>query len=300
MKINRVKTEAKKLGINNWIKNKTAATPENWKTVLKVFKLIIAASKFSRYPVLNQILEYLMFLRPIDKKHTRGVVLNLNEDLTDKAQNVIMPVELMKKAVREASYIAIMNRCICRDLQKCETFPHDFGCIFIGQGARILEERKIGRKASVKEALDHIDKAAGLGLIGHSLWLEVEQYIWGIKDEELHSILEFCFCCPCCCTALKIAKLVSPATRKRFRSVGWKASVINPNAKTCKTCRICSGACPVEAACKQDGKTYFNEEFCLGCGICASKCPGKNIRLELKQDVKKDIKDYFWELDLKL
>lgn len=211
-----------------------------------------------------------------------------------------MPIDLMKRAVREAAYITIMNACICRDGQNCTTYPKDLGCIFIGKGSRVLEERKIGRRATVEEAIAHIDRGAELGLIGNSLWIEVEQYVWGIKDEDMHRFLEFCFCCPCCCTALKIAKNSTIDVRQRFRSVGWKAIVVDSAINTCKSCTICTNACPMEAISNQDGITQVSEEMCLGCGICAAKCPNKSIQLKLKDPIKPDIKDYFSELDLEL
>jgi Pyruvate/2-oxoacid:ferredoxin oxidoreductase delta subunit len=300
MKQYKYKHRTKGLGIHNWIKSKTAVTPGSWDMVLNFFKVLLAGSKVSRIPVLGYMYEFLMQVRPDKKKFTKGVLLNLNEALTDKSEGVIMPVDLMKKAIRETSYIAIMNRCICRDAQDCSTYPKDHGCIFIGNGARVLEERSIGRKATVEEALAHIDRGVELGLIGQSLWIEMEQYIWGMKEEDMHRFLEICFCCPCCCTALKLAKNASDIMRKRFISVGWKAVVKDRSKTTCGNCQVCTDACPVEAISNNSGYTYINMEKCAGCGICASKCPKENIKLELIEETKEDIKEYFHELDLEL
>lgn len=294
------KHKTKGLGIHNWIKSKTAVTPGNWDTVLNFFKVLIAASKVSNIPVLGYLFEWGMHARPNEKKFTKGVLLNLNEDLAEKAENVIMPIDIMKKAVREASYITIMNKCICRDAHKCKTYPIDHGCIFIGKGSRVLEERQIGRKATVEEALAHIDKAAEKGLVGQSLWIEVEQYIWGVKNEDMHRFLEFCFCCPCCCTAFKISKNASPLMRERFVSVGWKAVVKDASKETCGNCAVCTECCPVEAIANNGSGAKLKLDICTGCGICASKCPKKNIRLELIEETKEDIKEYFHQLNLDL
>ena len=304
MTTHKFKHRTRGLGIHNWIKSKTAVTPGTWDTVLSFFKVIIAGSKLSKVPIFGPVLgymyEFLMHTRPNDKKFTRGVLLNLNTRIVDNVENVVMPVELMKKAIRETSYITIMNKCICRDAQKCETYPRDLGCIFIGQGAKVLEERQIGHRATVEEALAHIDKGTEAGLIGHSLWIEVEQYIWGMKNEDMHRFLEFCFCCPCCCTALALAKNASDLMRDRFRSVGWKAVVKEPTAKFCQTCLLCVEACPVRAISMEGQTLKINEVSCAGCGICAAKCPQDNISLKLRQETKEDIKEYFAELDLEL
>jgi len=294
------KHKTKGLGIHNWIKSMTAVRPGTWNVVLGFFKVLIAGSKLNGIPVLGYIYNFLMFFKPDHKRFTRGVILPLNVDLTDSVENVVMPIELMKKAVREASYITIMRACICRDAQKCETYPIDHGCIFIGQGARVLEERKIGRKATVEEALAHIDKGAAAGLVGQSLWIEVEQYVWGMKNEDMHRFLELCFCCPCCCTAFKIFRNSGEDVRQRVRSVGWKAYVDKDITQACGSCKICSQKCPVGAISNPNGLAVVDQKKCVGCGICESECPNSYPRLILLEKTKEDIKEYFWELDLDL
>lgn len=261
---------------------------------------MIDASKLMRYPVLGYLYELLMQVRPDRKKFTRGIVLNLNQDLAETAENVVMPVELMKQAVQEASYIAIMHDCICRTAYQCRTYPRDLGCIFIGTGARAVVGTGRGREATVEEALAHIERGAAAGLIGQALWVEVEQYIWGIRDQDLNRFLEICFCCPCCCSALKLARNASSRMRRRFRSAGWQAAVEPSTTDDCAACRVCVGACPVEAITINYGRVHINPDFCLGCGICAARCPESRIRLSPLRPLKPNIQSYFEELQLEL
>jgi Pyruvate/2-oxoacid:ferredoxin oxidoreductase delta subunit len=113
----------------------------------------------------------------------------------------------------------------------------------------------------------------------------------------MHRFLEFCFCCPCCCTALKIAKNSGEDVRSRFKSVGWKAVI---DEKKCSNCGLCAQACPVEAITSSENNTAINERKCLGCGICAAKCPTRAIKLYLKEPLKSNFKDYYKELNLEL
>jgi Pyruvate/2-oxoacid:ferredoxin oxidoreductase delta subunit len=293
------KHKTKGLGISNFIKNVTAVRPVTWKAMKNVFGLIVTASKLSKISVLGSVIKFGMMIAPERKKFSRGVILNLNIDLTDASKNVVMPIDIMKQAVTESSFRAVLTHCICRDLHDCQNFPHDLGCIFTGEGARGIVERKVGREITVKEALDHIDRAASLGLIGQSLWIEVEQFFWGINSEDMHRFLEFCFCCPCCCTALKIVKNSGPDVRSRFRSVGWKARI---DRHTCTDCGICATSCPIEAIKETSEGTTIDEAKCLGCGICASRCQQSSITLHLidAKNLKADIKDHFSEIGLDL
>ncbi|SHK55327.1 4Fe-4S binding domain-containing protein [Desulfatibacillum alkenivorans DSM 16219] len=296
------KHKKKGLGIHNWIKSKTAIKPgeKGISQAIVFFKAVIAGGRLTHYPVLSYLYEKAMFLRPSRKKFTSGVALNLNVDIAENSKNTAMPIELIKKAVSETAYIAIMHRCFCRSAQNCSDHPQDLGCIFIGEGSRAVVEKGIARKATVEEAMEHIDRAVKSGLVGQSLWIEAEQYLWGIKDEDMHRFLEVCFCCPCCCTALKLAKNSRDDLRDRFRSIGWKAVVDENSPKECGRCQVCTTACPLEAVSNTNGRAEIREDRCMGCGICAVQCPNDKIRLHVMTPPKGDLKDYFWQLDLDL
>jgi len=278
------------LGLNNWIKARTAVTPGRWKFVTSFMKLVVKAGPYYKLPVLGGLIKKMMMFTPPETRHTLGYVLNLNERLVAEAsRGVVMPIDMIRKAVQEASYRAVMNRCICRDANHCGTYPHDLGCIFIGEASRALADRGVGREVTVEEALAHVDRAAALGLVGQSLWIEVEQYIWGIRDQDMHRFLELCFCCPCCCTSLRLARTVTPDVLGRFRSVGWKAEI----GESCNGCGTCLDLCPVHAVSLDRGRAAVQEDRCLGCGLCASACPQSAIQLKLKEPLRDDISDYF-------
>jgi len=287
------------LGINDWIKSKTAVTLERWKFVTSFMKLVVKAGPYYKVPVLGAMIKRAMMFTPPESRHTQGYVLNLNESLVaGRSRGVVLPIDMIRKAVREASYRAAMNRCICRDANGCADYPHDLGCIFIGEAARVLAGRGVGREVTVEEALAHVDRAASLGLVGQSLWIEVEQYIWGIRDADMHRFLELCFCCPCCCTSLRLARSVTPDLWHRFRSVGWKAEI----GEACVGCGACVDACPMHAVSLDGGllRASVRLDTCLGCGLCASACPQKAVRLTLREPLKDDIADYFAEAGLDL
>ncbi|MDZ7295370.1 MAG: 4Fe-4S binding protein [candidate division KSB1 bacterium] len=284
------------LGVNNWIKARTAVNPKRWKMVTGFMRLVVKSGPYYRYPLLGGVLKKLMMFSPAESSYTQAYLLNLNEQIAAQSQGVIMPVKMIEKVIKESSYRAIMNRCICRDGNNCSLYPKDLGCIFLGEGARVLEQRGVGRSASIEQALGHVSRAAALGLVGQTLWIEVEQYIWGIRDQDMHRFLELCFCCPCCCTSLGLAKNVTPDVRKRFQSIGWKAEIVG----NCTRCGVCVSVCPVGAPrCEGDWVTVRQDE-CLGCGLCAGRCPESAIRLRLVRPVLGDLKDYYAASGLRL
>jgi Pyruvate/2-oxoacid:ferredoxin oxidoreductase delta subunit len=287
-----------KRALNNRIKSIIAITPANWWLFRPIFRLIPVLGPYAAYPVIGPVLRWLFLLIPAGKRQTQSYVLNLNKDVTDQAQNVILPIDMMKEVVKQSRYLVIMDKCLCRSANGCTSFPHDHACIFLGEGSRIAVQNGIGHEVSVEEAMAHIDKAAQLGLIGHALWIEFEQYVWGIKDEEMRHWLEICFCCPCCCSAFKLTRAAGiKEISGLFRSIGWKA-VLEP--ESCTLCTNCVPQCPVQALSLKDNRIVIDEEACLGCGFCAARCPQAAIKLHLQKPLKGNIHDYFTQGGLSL
>jgi heterodisulfide reductase subunit A-like polyferredoxin len=53
----------------------------------------------------------------------------------------------------------------------------------------------------------------------------------------------------------------------------------------CASCLVCIRACPYDVpVINEEGVSYINEALCHGCGICASECPAKAIRLNWYED----------------
>ena len=56
----------------------------------------------------------------------------------------------------------------------------------------------------------------------------------------------------------------------------------------------------IEAIKEADGKREIIHNYCIGCGICATRCPESSITLTLQQPVKENVLDYFKEKGLEL
>jgi Pyruvate/2-oxoacid:ferredoxin oxidoreductase delta subunit len=288
------------LGIKNWLIDHTSAHSYSWKIYLKVFKGIVKGSKLMKYPVVGKLYKTLMMFGD-ETKHTSATVYNLNVDVSNDAKSSVIPMDLVKDAIKQAGYIASMKTCLCRDAQDCKDYPKDICCLFLSKSGKRVVSHDIAYEISKEDALERVDQAAKLGLICQSLWVEVEQLIWGFANDEMEHFVEICFCCPCCCVAFNLSRHASREIKERFRPTGWTA-VVNKDA--CTGCGACcpQGLCPQDAISLTNGKAGVVQEYCVGCGICKSRCTCDAIKILQTQPMLGSMKEYFLKeggLDLK-
>ena len=268
-----------------------ALSSRNWDTFVKLFPLLDGSVKYLSNPLLGRTLRKMSAIESPDRHFSQGYVLTLNRELTYKkdSRNVVLPFTMVKRMITRSSYRVIMNNCFCRQGNHCREYPAELGCIMLGEGTRVMAERGIAQEATVKEALDHLNRGAERGLVAMALWMEWEAAAMGVSKEEHHRLLEICLCCPCCCLGLRNFKKMTPDVRQRFTSIGWKAA----SGKGCVGCGLCAAACPMEAI-SLNTNSISVSDACIGCGICASTCPQKAIHMAQTAPIKKEILDYFW------
>lgn len=290
-----------RLGISDWIIDKIGVRPATWKPILKLFKLIVAGSKYMDTPVFGSIYRRLMKFSPVEKTYSHGTVYNLNVDLSDAGESVVVPMDLVKDMLRSASYIASTYACICRDANQCSAYPKDVCCLFFSKSGKTIVDHKVGYEISLEEALKRVDRAAELGLVGQALFVEVEQYIWGFSSETMGHFIEMCFCCPCCCVGFNLSKNASRDVKARFRPSGWTAVL---DQETCAGCQACIEPCPQAAITLLDnGKISINQDYCVGCGICKTHCAVEAIKIRQTRPMLGSVQEYFLvdgRVDLKI
>lgn len=210
-------------------------------------------------------------------------------------QRVIVPMDLVKQAIMNAKYIGGMKQCLCRAGNKCKDYPIDLACLFLNLGGKVVVDHGMATELTVEEALARVDRAAELGLACQSLWVQVEQLIWGFKNDQMDSFLEICFCCPCCCVGLNLSKNALPDIKDGFHPSGWTAVV---NHDMCTGCKHClDDYCPQDAIHYRvsDGKMVVNQERCIGCGYCRARCPEGAIKIKQTMPMRDSMLDYFEE-----
>ncbi len=285
------KDKQRKLGryLQDFYLRHLSITRNNWEIYRRMWTLVDKSLGILSVPFIGSRLKELLRL---EGSHTQGYIVPLNRDLgyQGKASSAVTPISMVRRAIEESSYRIIMNKCMCRDSHTCKNYPIESGCIMLGEACRKMVGSGVARYVTVDEALDHLERAAELGLVSVCAWAEIEALWMGISPEQHERYIEICMCCPCCCIGMhQLKKVMSvPVMKDRFKSVGWKAC----GTANCISCGLCVDACPMEAIELSENEISVSDE-CIGCGLCAYKCPEQAIAMEETEPMKDHILDYF-------
>ena len=291
------KNHSNGLGIVNFLKEHVIyMSGRRWNLALKLYRFFVKYSSWMKEGGLKgRIFKQGIMLEPVMKAHTGSVVLPLNVDLTEQKEKVVVPMDLVKEALKDVTYIAGMDTCLCRDANGCTDYPHDLACLFFGDAGKTVVEHQLGVPLTYEEACDRVDRAAEHGLMAQALWIEVEQFLWGIRNDKMDKFLEICFCCPCCCIAMKLARNAQPEDRpKIFHPAGWTAVADQTRCVGCRKCVDGPNGCPMEAITfNEQGKIQIDQDLCVGCGICKARCNLDAIKIKQTMPMRSSIKEYF-------
>ncbi|MFX0034507.1 MAG: DUF362 domain-containing protein [Candidatus Hermodarchaeota archaeon] len=108
---------------------------------------------------------------------------------------------------------------------------------------------------------------------------EAEDYGLVHKAFHVHSdpqrgLEAVCNCCKCCCG---IFQMYHRGITPLHTVSSYIAKVDDEN---CIGCGICAEKCPVEALDLEDDISVVDENKCIGCGVCTHHCPENVIQLE--------------------
>lgn len=203
----------------------------------------------------------------------------------------ILPYEEVRKILDKVDYFTVSN-CPCRhannldpDSPDCE-YPTEV-CLHFDKLGRYIVENGMGREITRQETEEILKRCADLGLIH------------GISNQQENPDT-ICNCCRDCCIwflALNRYGHDGSLTPSNFR--------IMTSPSTCVGCGLCITRCPMEAlhladapqaegsktaVAGKDGRhreltnktgriAELNPSRCIGCGVCAYKCPTQSLKL---------------------
>ena len=227
-------------------------------------------AKMTRVPGIGAVVDRMFFENdeimyiPIDTS------ISISESY--ECASVVLPSVAVEELIREGRHFWIMNFCICRESMDCKDYPHDLGCLFIGEASRKIDP-SLGKSATREEALAHVRKCREAGLV-HLIGRNKLDASW-LKVSPGEKLLTVCNCCPCCCLWMMLPSLSPSIGAKVTRMPGVAVEV----GDACTGCGRCTkGICFVGALSIEDGKAVVSEE-CRGCGRCVEFCENNAITL---------------------
>ena len=177
--------------------------------------------------------------------------------------------------IEKANYHWIMNSCICRVAEKCADYPHDLGCLFLGEASLGINP-KLGRRVTKEDAVEHARRCREAGLV-HLVGRNKLDTVWlGVGPGE--KLLTICNCCPCCCL-WRILPYVAPEIGVKVTKMPGVTVRVTDRCVGCGTCA--QGICFVDAVHVYNGRAVIGDA-CRGCGRCATVCPQQAIEVSLE------------------
>ena len=116
-----------------------------------------ALNRAASWPVLGSL------LRPcFDAEGNEAIIIPVQE-VVRGTESVVLPFSLLTPLVERSTTRTILDECLCRRGENCQAYPHDIGCLFLGDGAAQIDSA-LGRPVSVDAALDHLRQAMDAGM----------------------------------------------------------------------------------------------------------------------------------------
>lgn len=229
----------------------------------------------TKIPGLSKLLDILVFQEdkafylPKDR-----VVIN---QAIERPADMLLPSEVVHHFIDQAQHLWVMNHCICREGDDCQDYPHDLGCLFLGEAVLQINPA-LGRLVTREEAHAHERRAQEMGLV-HMIGRNQLDHLW-LGAGPGSKLMTICNCCPCCCL-FRVLPHVKPMIADRIARMPGVEVTVSDDCAGCGSCA--QGVCFVDAIQIVDGRAVISEA-CRGCGRCVEVCPTGAIHLTLNND----------------
>jgi len=225
-----------------------------------------------KVPLVRKVIDHFLFEGDDIIYLPKDNVIQINQPIA-RAEETVLPSQIVERFIERANYRWIMNKCICRDSEQCKDYPVDLGPIFLGEAVLQINPQ-LGRLATTEEALAHLQRAREAGLV-HLIGRNRIDSVW-LGATPFDKLLTICNCCPCCCLWRVLPDLPPEISGNVTRMPGV---TVTDHCVGCGTCT--RGICFVDAIQLVDGHAVI-DEACRGCGRCIEICPQQAIELHIE------------------
>jgi ferredoxin len=243
----------------------------------KTFPNVRMIAKATKIPIIGRIVDYMLFqgddIIYLPKDSVAKKVIPINQ-AGAQPDETVLPSQIVHHFIDKASFHWIMDFCICRDSLKCEDYPIDHGCLFLGEAAKGINPQ-LGRPVTKEEAHEYIRKCDDEGLV-HLIGRNKLDAVW-LDANPGEKLLTVCNCCPCCCLWRTLQDINPEIAQKITKMEGVRVEVTD----ACVGCGTCTeGICFVNAISLVNDRAAISDE-CRGCGRCIEVCPEGAIQLHI-------------------
>jgi ferredoxin len=249
--------------------------------IIKTFSLRFILARLTKIPVIKQLVDKMLFdgdilyYLPQDKaviSKDKTLSIKIDQKVA-QPEDFVLSSQMVDHFIDKATNIWLMNFCICRTANKCENYPQDYGCLFMGDAVLQINP-EFGRLISREEAHEYVKKVRELGLV-HLIGKNKLDTQWlGAGPGE--KLLTVCNCCECCCLWKMLPNLPTKISRKVNKLPGVEVKV----SDQCSGCGLClKEVCFVDAISMEKEKAQIDQEKCRACGRCITICPEQAIEI---------------------
>jgi len=244
--------------------------------VKMIFPGRFLAARVTKVPVVGELVDRWLFAGDDLIYIPSNQVVPINEPVGG-AEQLILPSQVVDHFIEKANVHWIMNSCICRDANRCQDYPIELGCLFLGEAALGINP-EMGRSVTKEAALEHVKRCQEAGLV-HMVGRNKLDTVWlGVNPGS--KLLTICNCCPCCCVWGVLPEVTPQINAKVNRMPGLTVSITDE----CIACDLClDDVCFVNAISVSDGY-YHIDDICKGCGRCVAICPAEAIEITIQDD----------------
>ncbi len=233
--------------------------------------------RLTRVPLLGGAIERVLFKDDDIMILPRETVIAVDEAVTAE-EDLVVPSKVIEHFIDEASFLWIMDTCICRESMKCGDYPIDLGCIFMGEAARDINPG-LGREVSRDEARRHLQRCRDAGLF-HLIGRNKLDSFW-LNVHPGDRLLTVCNCCTCCCVWRILPDVAGRISSRLTRMPGVTVKVTD-RCVACGTC-VREAGCIAKAISIRGEGAFIDPEGCKGCGRCAEVCPEAAIEVVIEE-----------------